>query len=70
MNRKRPLRRALEMIVHDKDEIGGPLNQFSTIGLKMETGGAVLYQERILRVECTSYYSSTDEDEDLAAAYA
>ena len=24
----------LEMIIHDKDEIGGPLNQFSTIGYK------------------------------------
>ena len=60
----------MEMILKSKEQAGGPLNQFSTIGLKMETGGAVLYQERILRVECTSYYSSTDEDEDLAAAYA
>ena len=40
------------------------------LGLKMETGGAVLYQERILRVECTSYYSDVDQDEDLAAKYA
>jgi len=53
---------ALEMIVHDKDEIGGPLNQFSTIGYKFETNGAtILYQERLLRVMSTSSYSATDE---------
>lgn len=57
---------SMEMIIKSKEEAGGPLNQFSTIGLKMETGGLVLYQDRILRVECTSEYSSVDQDEDLA----
>ena len=53
---------ALQMIVHDKDEIGGPLNQFSTIGYKFETNGAtILYPERVLRVMSTSSYSATDE---------
>ena len=53
---------ALEMIVHDKDEIGGPLNQFSTIGYKFETNGAtILYPERLLRVMSTSTFSATDE---------
>ena len=53
---------ALEMIVHDKGEIGGPLNQFSTIGYKFETNGAtILYPERLLRVMSTSSFSSTDE---------
>ena len=53
---------ALEMIVHDKDEIGGPLNQFSTIGYKFETNGAtILYPERLLRVMSTSSFSGTDE---------
>ena len=53
---------ALQMIVHDKSEIGGPLNQFSTIGYKFETNGAtLLYQERVLRVMSTSKYSATDE---------
>lgn len=53
---------ALEMIVHDKSEIGGPLNQFSTIGYKFETNGAtMLYPERLLRVMSCSSYSSTDE---------
>ncbi len=53
---------AAEMIVHDKSEIGGPLNQFSTIGYKFETNGAtVLYPERVLRVMAVSSYSATDE---------
>ena len=53
---------SLEMIVHDKDEIGGPLNQFSTIGYKFETNGAsILYPERVLRLMSTSSYSATDE---------
>lgn len=52
---------ALQMIVHDKSEIGGPLNQFSTIGYKFETNGAtILYPERVLRVMATSSYSATD----------
>lgn len=53
---------ALEMIVHDKGEIGGPLDQFSTIGYKFETNGAtILYGERLLRVMSTSSYSDVDE---------
>ena len=53
---------ALEMIVHDKGEIGGPLDQFSTIGYKFETNGAtILYPERLLRVMSCSSFSATDE---------
>ena len=53
---------ALEMIIHNKDEIGGPLNQFSTIGYKFETNGAtILYPERVLRVMSTTSFSGTDE---------
>ena len=53
---------ALEMIIHDKGEIGGPLNQFSTIGYKFETNGAtILYPERLLRVMSTSSFSATDQ---------
>ena len=52
---------ALQMIIHDKGEIGGPLNQFSTIGYKFETNGAtILYPERILRVMSVSSFSATD----------
>ena len=53
---------ALEMIVKDKGQIGGPLNQFSTIGYKFETNGAtILYTERLLRVMSCSSFSATDE---------
>ena len=53
---------ALEVIVHDKGEIGGPLDQFSTIGYKFETNGAtILYPERLLRVMSCSSFSATDE---------
>ena len=54
---------ALEMIVKDKSQVGGPLNQFSTIGYKFETNGAtMLYTERVLRVMSCSTYSGTDEE--------
>lgn len=53
---------ALQMIIHDKSEIGGPLNQFSTVGYKFDTNGAtILYPERVLRVMSCSSYSATDE---------
>jgi N4-gp56 family major capsid protein len=53
---------ALEMIIKDKSQVGGPLNQFSTIGYKFETNGAtILYPERMLRVMSCSTFSATDE---------
>ena len=53
---------ALEMIVKDKSQVGGPLNQFSTIGYKFETNGAtILYTERLLRVMSCSSFSATDQ---------
>lgn len=53
---------ALEMIVKDKSQVGGPLNQFSTIGYKFETNGAtILYPERLIRVMSCSSFSGTDE---------
>ena len=54
----------MEMIVKSPEQAGGPLNQFGTIGVYFETGGGVLYEERLLRVECGSWYSSVDEDEE------
>jgi N4-gp56 family major capsid protein len=54
---------ALEMIVKDKSQVGGPLNQFSTIGYKFETNGAtILYPERCLRVMSCSSFSATDAE--------
>lgn len=53
---------ALQMIVKNKGEIGGPLEQFSTVGYKFETNGAtMLYAERVLRVMSCSSYSAIDE---------
>ena len=53
---------ALEMIVHDKSEIGGPLNQYSTVGYKLCTNGAtILYPERVLCVMSCSSFGKTDQ---------
>ena len=53
---------ALQMIVKSKEQAGGPLNQFSTVGYKFETNGAtMLYTERVLRVMSCSSYSAVDE---------
>ena len=50
-----------EMIIKDKGTVGGPLEQFSTVGYKFETNGAtILYPERVLRVMSVSSYSATD----------
>ena len=51
---------ALEMIVKDKSQVGGPLNQFSTVGYKFETGSTILYPERILCLWSCSTYSAED----------
>jgi N4-gp56 family major capsid protein len=57
-----PAEGGMEMIVKSADQIGGPLNQFSTVGYKFETNGAtILYPERVLRVMSTSSYSAVDE---------
>ena len=53
---------SLEMIVKSKEQAGGPINQFSTIGYKFETNGAtILYPERVLRVMSCSSYSASDD---------
>lgn len=51
----------MEMIIKNKGQIGGPLEQFSTIGYKFCHGAKILYQERLLRVESGSYFGDTDE---------
>ena len=52
---------AMEMIVKDKRQVGGPLEQFSTAGYKFEDCTKILYQERMVRVESCSAYSLIDE---------
>lgn len=51
----------MELIVKEASQIGGPLNQFSTVGYKFESGTKILYQNRMVRVESCSAYSLTDE---------
>lgn len=51
----------MEMIVKPKEVIGGPLNQFSTIGYKFCHGAKILYQERMMRVETGSALGDNDE---------
>ena len=48
---------AIQMIIKNKGQIGGPLEQFSTVGTKMETGTKLLYQERALVMYHTGAYS-------------
>lgn len=50
----------LELIVKDRRAVGGPLNQFSTVGYKFEAATKILYQERMVRVESGSSFSGTD----------
>ena len=51
----------MEMIIKNKGQIGGPLEQFSTIGYKFCHGAKILYQERMLRVESGSSFGDVDE---------
>ena len=52
----------MEMIIKDAAQIGGPLNQFSTVGYKFENAAKILYQNRMVRVESCSAYSGVDEE--------
>ena len=50
----------METIIKDKGEIGGPLEQFSTIGTKFSMAAKVLYPERMMTIESLSSYSAVD----------
>ena len=59
------------MIVKSADEVGGPLEQFSTVGYKLSTNGAkILYPERMVRLLSCSSYSATDEATDNDYEYS
>ncbi len=53
---------AMEMIVKPKGSAGtaDPLNQRSTVGWKASHAARILYEERLVRIECGSSYSDTD----------
>lgn len=56
-----PQGESMEMIIKDKAVIGGPLEQFSTIGYKFCHGAKILYPERFLVLHTASSYSAIDE---------
>ena len=43
----------LEMIIKDKGQVGGPLNQFSTLGYKFSSAAKILYEDRMVRAART-----------------
>lgn len=44
----------IEHITHDKSQIGGPLNQFSTVGWKLRKTAEILVDEYMVRLESCS----------------
>ena len=50
----------MRTIIKSAKEIGGPLEQFSTIGCKFEMAAKILYQERMVTVWGGSSYSATE----------
>lgn len=57
-----PEKAGMEMIIHSKEQAGGPLNMYSTVGYKFKHGAKILYPERMIRVESCSTYSTVDEE--------
>ena len=51
----------METIIKSREQAGGPLNQFSTVGAKFSMGAGILYPERMLALESLSSYSDIDE---------
>ena len=51
----------MESIIKSKEEVGGPLNQFGTVGTKFEMAAKILYQERMVTVWSGSSYSNVEE---------
>ena len=50
----------MRTIIKSAKEIGGPLEQFSTVGCKFEMAAKILYQERMCTVWSGSSYSGTE----------
>ena len=52
----------MQLIIKNEDEVGGPLNQFGTVGVKGSMACKILYQERMLVLWSGSSYSDVEED--------
>lgn len=59
----------LEMIHHGKDKIGGPLNQFGTIGGKASFATKILYPERMVIIEHGSTVFGADDQDNMELEY-
>lgn len=54
---------SMRMIHKTSAQIGGPLEQFGTVGFKFSTATKILYPERMVIIECGSEgYGAIDED--------
>ena len=51
----------MRTIIKSKEQIGGPLEQFSTVGTKFSMAAKILYQERIVTLWTGSSYSDVEE---------
>ena len=58
----------MRTIIKTQKEIGGPLEQFGTVGTKFEMAAKILYQERMVTVWSGSSYSSIEEQNITDAA--
>lgn len=51
----------MRTIIKSKEQAGGPLEQFSTVGTKFSLACKILYQERMVTLWTGSSYSATEE---------
>ena len=51
----------MQMIIHGKHEIGGPLDQWSTVGYKFMHGAKILYPEHLINLWTASSLAAEDE---------
>lgn len=58
----------MRTIIKTAAEIGGPLEQFGTVGTKFEMAAKILYQERMVTVWSGSSYSAVEEQNITEAA--
>ena len=56
-----PTGMSMQTIIKSKEQIGGPIEQFSTVGWKAMHAAKVLYPERLLDVISASTFSTTDK---------
>jgi len=51
----------MRTIIKSKEQVGGPLEQFSTVGTKFSMAAKILYQERMVTLWSGSSYSDVEE---------